>query len=186
MYDINDLKVGTVFEYRQEPYVVVEAQHTKLGRGGAILRVKVKNLISGVTLSTTFKGNDKFSPVTIERKKMQFLYSEDADYFFMDQSTYEQMSLEKNFIGNASSYLLEGEIYQLQSYKGKPISIELPIKMDFKVTEAEKGLKGDTASSVTKPVKIETGLKVNVPLFIKKGDYIRIDTRDGSYVERAK
>jgi elongation factor P len=186
MYDINDLKIGIVFEYEKEPYVVVESQHTKLGRGGAILRAKVKNLITGATLNKTFKSSDKFHPVTIERKKAQFLYSEGSVYFFMDQDNYEQISLDKSFIGNASNYLLEGEIYQLQIFKEKPISIELPIKMNFKVTEAEKGLKGDTASGATKPVRIETGLKVNVPLFIKKGDRIRIDTRDGSYVERVK
>ncbi|MDO8507130.1 MAG: elongation factor P [bacterium] len=186
MYDISDLKVGTVFEYEKEPYVVVESQHTKMGRGGAILRVKIKNLVSGATLGTTFRSSDKFSPVNIERKKAQFLYSEGANYFFMDQTSYEQLSLGSEFVGTANNYLLEGEVYQLQVYDGRPISIDLPIKMEFLVTEAEKGLKGDTASAATKPIKIETGLSVNVPLFIKNGDKIRVDTRDGSYVERAK
>lgn len=186
MYDINDLKIGTVFEYEKEPYVVVESQHTKLGRGGAILRTKIKNIITGATLNKTFKSSDKFNPVNIERKKAQFLYCEGSSFFFMDQHSYEQASLDKSFVGNASNFLLEGEIYQLQYFRGKPINIELPIKMNFLVTEAEKGLKGDTASSATKPVKLETGLKVNVPLFIKKGDKIRVDTRDGSYVERVK
>jgi len=186
MYEISDLKIGTVFEYENEPYVVVESQHTKMGRGGAVLRVKIKNLVSSTTLSTTFRSSDKFAPVNIERKKSQFLYSKGPNYFFMDQESYEQVSLGKGFIGDASKYLLEGESYQLQVYNGNPISIELPIKMEFNVTEAEKGLKGDTASGATKIIKIETGLNVNVPLFIKKGDRIRVDTRDGSYVERAK
>lgn len=186
MYDINDLKIGTVFEYQSEPCVVLESQHTKLGRSGAILRAKIKNLVSGTTLSVTFRSSDKFSPVNIERKKSQFLYSEGPDFYFMDQVSYEQLSLSEEFIGDAKNYLLEGELYQLQIYKGRPISIDLPIKMDFLVAEADKGLKGDTASSATKPVKVETGLSVNVPLFIKKEDRIRIDTRDGSYVERAK
>ncbi|RJO61588.1 elongation factor P [candidate division WS5 bacterium] len=186
MYDISDLKVGTVFEYEKEPYVVVESQHTKLGRGGAILRAKIKNIITGAALNKTFKSSDKFNPVNIERKKAQFLYCEGSSFLFMDQGTFEQMPLDTSFVGDASKYLLEGSVYQLQIYKGNPITIDLPIKMEFRVTEAEKGLKGDTASSATKPVRIETGLKVNVPLFIKKGDRIRVDTRDGSYVERAK
>jgi len=186
MYSINDLKIGTVFEYEREPYVVLESQHTKLGRGGAILRTKIKNLVNGVIVSKNFKGNDKFSPVEIERKKAQFLYSEGTSYFFMDQKSYEQTALDGGFIGDASKYLLEGGTYQLQYYKGNPISIDLPIKMDFLVTEAEKGLKGDTASGATKQIKIETGLTIYVPLFIKKGDRVRVDTRDGSYVERAK
>lgn len=186
MYDINDLKIGTVFEYDKKPYMVIESQHTKMGRGGAILRAKIKNIISGTTISMTFRSSDKFLPVSIERKKAQYLYSEGQSFCFMDQNSYEQLSLGAEFVGNSKKFLLEGEIYQLQIYKGKPISIDLPIKMDFLVSEAEKGLKGDTASSAMKPVKIETGLTVNVPLFIKKGDKIRIDTRDGSYVERTK
>ena len=186
MYDISDLKIGTVFEYKKKPYMVVESQHTKMGRGGAILRAKIKNIISGATLSTTFRSSDKFAPVSIERKKTQFLYCEGQTFFFMDQVSYEQLSLGSEFVGSAKKYLLEGEIYQLQIYNGKPISIDLPLKIDFLVTEAEKGLKGDTASSAVKPVKIETGLTINVPLFVKKGDRIKVDTRDGSYVERAK
>lgn len=186
MYDISDLKIGTVFEYEKEPYVVIESQHTKMGRGGAVLRAKIKNLISGTTLNVGFRSSDKFAPVSIERKKAQFLYSEGNSFFFMDQNSYEQVSLESEFVGSAKNYLLEGEIYQLQVYNARPISIDLPIKMDFLVLEAEKGLKGDTASGATKPVKIETGLTVYVPLFIKKGDKIRVDTRNGSYVERAK
>jgi len=186
MYDISDLKVGTVFEYEGEPYVVVESQHTKMGRGGAVLKTKIKGLTNGVTLNASFRSSDKFNPVNIERKKAQYLYSEGKSFFFMDQNSYEQLSLGAEFIGSAKNFLIEGEVYQLQLYKGNPISIDLPIKMDFTVTEAEKGLKGDTASSATKPVKIETGLSVNVPLFVKKGDRIRVDTRDGSYVERAK
>ncbi len=186
MYGITDLKVGVIFEFEGEPYVVLESQHSKMGRGGAVLKSKIKNLMTGVIISKTFRGGEKFNTVEIERAKAQFLYCEGKEYFFMDQTTYEQMSLDKDFVGEASKYLMEGETYQLQVYKGKPISIDLPIKMNFLVTEAEKGLKGDTASGATKRVKIETGLAVNVPLFIKKGDRIRVDTRDGSYVERAK
>lgn len=186
MYDISDLKVGTVFEYEKEPYLVLESQHSKMGRGGAVLRAKIKNLANGVIVNKTFRSSDKFSPINIERKKAQFLYSEGQSYFFMDQESYEQMSLDKEFLGSAKNYLIEGATYQLQIYKDRAISLDLPVKMTFQVSEAEKGLKGDTASSATKPVKIETGLKVVVPLFIKKGDRIVVDTRNGSYFERAK
>ncbi len=186
MYGITDLKVGTVFEFDSDPYVVLESQHSKMGRGGAVLKSKIKNLANGVIVSKTFRGGEKFNPVNISRKKAQFLYYEGKKYFFMDQENYEQLSLDKDFIGNTSAYLLEGEVYQLQLFEGQAIAIDLPIKMDFLVTEAEKGLKGDTASKTTKPVIIETGLKVNVPLFINQGDRIIVDTRDGSYVERAK
>ncbi len=186
MYGITDLKTGIVFEFEGEPYVVLEYQHSKMGRGGAVLKTKIKNLMTGVIISKTFRGGEKFPPVSIERKKAQFLYRDGDNFNFMDQATYEQVALGGDFIGVASKYLIEGEAYQLQLFEGKAIAIDLPIRMDFTVTEAEKGLKGDSATGATKVVKIETGLKVNVPLFIKKGDRIRIDTRGGSYVERAK
>ena len=186
MYGITDLKVGTVFEFDSDPYVVLESQHSKMGRGGAVLKSKIKNLANGVIVSKTFRGGEKFNPVNISRKKAQFLYYEGKKYFFMDQENYEQLSLKRDFIGNAEKFLIEGETYQLQLFESRILAIDLPVKMDFIVTDAEKGLKGDTASGATKVVKIETGLRVNVPLFIKKGDRIRVDTRNGSYVERAK
>ncbi len=159
---------------------MIESQHSKLGRGGAILRSKIKNLITGSIVEKTFKGGDKFEPVQIERKKAQYLYSEGGEFFFMDQSSFEQFSLDLSVIAGQENYLLEGEIIQIQSYRDHPIALELPIKMDFSVIEAEKGIKGDTATAATKPVKIETGLIVNAPLFIKTGDKIRIDTRTGT------
>ncbi len=186
MYDISDLKVGSVFELEGEPYIILESQHSKMGRAGAVLRTRIKGLVSGVTVSKTFRSSDKFTPVIIERKKFQFLYFEGEDFLFMDLSTYEQVTLGKTFVGSAKNYLQEGESYQLEMFQGKPIAIDLPVKMNFEVIQAEKGLKGDTASKTTKPVTIETGLKVNVPLFISQGDRIVVDTRDGSYVEREK
>lgn len=186
MYSITDLKVGVTFSYDNQPYIVLESQHSKLGRGGAILRSKIKNLLTGVIIDKTFKGNEKLEPVRIERKKAQFLYYQEEKFYFMDEESFEQFSLDSQTVGNQKNFLIEGESLQLQFVDQKAIALDLPIKMDFAVIEAEKGLKGDTATAATKPVTIETGLVVNVPIFVKKGDRIRLDTRTGGYVERAK
>lgn len=186
MYGINDLKTGTTFELEGQPFVVLEYQHSKMGRGGAVLRTKLKNLLTGATVQKTFSGSEKFTEVQIERKKVQYLYEDNGRYYFMDQNDYSQFDLSSEDLGNNVHYLKDGEEVQFQFYGGKPISLDLPVKMDFVVTEASEGLKGDTASAATKVVTIETGLKVNVPLFIKEGDKIRVNTTDGSYVERAK
>ena len=185
MYSINDLKTGTTFEYENTPYTVLDYQHSKMGRGGAVLRTKLKNLITGAVISRTFQGSDKFVEVRIERKKVQYLYQDNGRYFFMNQNDYTQFDLGAEDLGSTVNYLKDGEIAQFQYYKGQPINIDLPVKLVFLVIEAGEGIKGDTVSAATKPVKIETGLSVNVPLFIKQGDKIRVDTRSGAYVERA-
>lgn len=186
MYGINDLKNGTTFELDSQPFVVLDYQHSKQGRSGAVLRTKLKNLITGATVQKTFSGNEKFNEVQIDRKKVQYLYADGGRYYFMNQNDYTQFDLSAEDMGSNVHYLKDGEIVNFQFYGGKPISLELPVKMDFLVTEASEGLKGDTASGSTKVVTLETGLKVNVPLFIKQGDILRINTTDGSYVERAK
>lgn len=186
MYSINDLKTGTTFELDGAPFVVLDYQHSKQGRSGAVLRTKLKNLLTGATVQRTFSGSEKFAEVQIERKKVQYLYEDSGRYYFMDQNDYTQFDLSAEDMGSNVNYLKDGEPVQFQFYGDKPINLELPIKMDFLVTEASEGLKGDTASGSTKVITIETGLKINVPLFIKQGDKIRINTTDGSYVERAK
>jgi len=185
MLTINDLKTGTTFEWETAPYVVLEYQHSKMGRGGAVLRTKIKNLLTGAVIQKTFQGSDKFNEVRIERRKVQYLYQDSGQYYFMDQEDYSQFDMNLSDLGEAVNYLKDGEIVQFQYYEGQPINIDLPIKMVFSVTEASEGIKGDTVSASTKQVKIETGLTVNVPLFVKKGDKIRVDTRSGAYVERA-
>ena len=184
MITINDLKTGTTFEYDGNPFIVLDYQHSKMGRGGAVLRTKLKNLVTGATIQRTFQGSDKFEEIRIERRKVQFLYQDDGRYYFMDQEDYSQFDLSKEDLGNAINYLKDGEVIQFQYYKGQPINTDLPVKMAFKVTQASEGLKGDTVSAATKQVKIETGMTVSVPLFIKQGDKIRIDTRTGQYVDR--
>jgi len=186
MYGINDLKTGTTFELDGQPFTVLDYQHSKQGRSGAVLRTKLKNLLTGATVSKTFSGSDKFNEVHIERKKVQYLYMDAGRYYFMDQNDYSQFDLSAEDLGSNINYLKDGEVVGFQFYAGNPINLDLPVKMDFLVTEASEGLKGDTASGATKTVTLETGLKVNVPLFIKQGDRVRLNTTDGSYVERAK
>lgn len=185
MYGINDLKTGTTFEVDGQPFVVLDYQHSKQGRGGAVMRTKIKNLLTGSILQRTFQGNDKFNEVQIERKNVQFLYEDSGRYYFMDQDDYSQFDMAKEDLGTAVNFLKDGEMVQAQYYEGRAINIELPIKMEFEVIEASEGLRGDTASKTVKTVTLETGYKVNVPLFIKLGDKLRINTTTGEYVERA-
>jgi elongation factor P len=186
MYAISDLKNGTTFEVDGAPFIVLDYQHSKKGRSGAVMRTKIKNLLTGAIVQRTFSGNEKFPEVDIERRKVQYLYRDGNSYNFMDVASYDQFDMTADDLGNNTNYLKDGEVVQFQFYLNKPINLELPVKMDFEVTEASEGLKGDTASGATKMVTLETGLTVYVPLFIKQGDKVRVNTTDGSYVERAK
>lgn len=186
MYGINDLKNGTVFEEGGHPWVVLESQHSKQGRSGAVLRTKLKNLVTGSTVQKTFQGSDKVTPVNLERKKAQYLYKDETSFVFMDETTYEQFNLTSDVVGGNKDYIKEGDTVELQYYKGSPISLNVPIKVPLKVTEAADADKGNTASAATKTIVLETGLSVQAPMFIKEGDIVIVDTRDGNYVERAK
>lgn len=186
MYGITDLKKGTVIELDGDPYRVVEYAQKVMGRGGSIVNVKIKNLIDGRVLDKTFKGSDKIAAAEIERKSVQFLYADGTEVHVMDTTTYEQFVLPKNVVKDVLSFMPEGSQAQLQMHEGKPIGIELPVKVPLKVDEAPDVVKGDTQSTVMKEVKLETGAKAQTPMFIKTGDTIIVDTRDGSYVERAK
>lgn len=182
----NQLKVGSVFDLNGSPHLVLEYSHVKTGRGGATIKVKIKNLEAGTITLKSFNSAEKLETGDIERKKVQFLYGDASVYNFMDNSSYEQFELNKDLIGDFKSYLKEGLELTLLMYKGSPISLELPIKIPFKVIEAEAGIKGDRANPGTKKAVIETGLTIQVPLFIKVGDNVIINTQEGAYVERAK
>lgn len=184
MLSITDLKNGVIFEDNNEPWQILEYQHSKTGRAGAVLRTKIKNLVTGAIINKTIQASEKFPEVTLERKKAQYLY-EDNGYVFMDTSTYNQFILGKDVAQNTLDYIKEGDEIQLAFYNNKPILIDLPIKVKLKVTESAKTNKGNTTGSATKQITLETGLKINVPLFIKQDEIIVVDTRDGSYVERA-
>ena len=184
MLSITDLKVGTKIEYKDEPYEVIKYQHSKIGRGGAVVRTKMKNILNGNVLEENFKDGDKFGEPDLDRKKCLYMYQEGEQYSFMDNETFDQFSLAKNVIGDKGKYLIEDTEVDILYYNDQPTNIELPIKMDLKVVKAPPSIKGNTADGGTKEVEVETGLKVNTPLFVKEGDTIRVDTRDGKYADR--
>lgn len=185
MLGITDLKTGVTIDINGDPHVVLDYQHSKMGRGGAVLRTKLRNLKNGATFDQTFKSSDKFEEATLEKRSCTFLYPEGATYMFMDTNSFEQFGLTKEEIGSKYQYLKEGADVQIMFYEDKPVSVVFPIKMEFEVTHTEPGVKGDTAQGGSKPATIETGAQITVPLFVKIGDVIRINTDEGTYVERA-
>lgn len=185
MLTLTNIKVGKKVVIEGEPFVVLSAQHSQMGRGGAVLKTKLKNLISGNTLNKTFQGADKIEPAEMATQKAQYLYKEDQSHHFMNNETYEQFELSAEVIEENSKYLIEGTDIDILYFNDKAINIELPIKMTFEVVEAPPAIKGNTADGGTKQVKIETGISVNVPLFIKAGDKIKVNTQTGEYSERA-
>ncbi|MEA1909831.1 MAG: elongation factor P [Patescibacteria group bacterium] len=186
MLDITDLKTGVIIELDNAPYEVVRYQHAKLGRGGAIMRTTLKNLLTGTNIEKTFRGDsEKLMPADVNRGKAQYLYKDGGSFTFMDSTTFDQFNIESSVIGTSKNYLKEGMEVNLVYYKGNPISIQLPLKMKFKIIEAEPAVKGNTVNNPTKNATIESGLSLKVPMFIKIGDIILVDTRNGSYLERA-
>lgn len=182
---MNDLKLGSVITLESEPYIIQKTQHVQMGRGGAILRTKLKNLISGNVLEKTFKAGDKFEEADLSRSKANFLYREDENFYFMDNNSFEQFALVKDQVGEISNYVKEDSEVEILNYDGKPVSAHLPSKVELKVTTAPPGVRGNTAQgNVTKPATLETGYTVQVPLFVEVGDTIRVNTETGEYVER--
>ncbi|MAF25975.1 elongation factor P [bacterium] len=184
MLTISDIRKGTIFQENGAPYEVIWTQHVQMGRGGAILRLKVKNLINGGVQEKTIKGNDKLQEADLTHEKVSFLYADDS-YNFMNQETFDQIALGKDIMGDKGNFLTEGTIVKVVKSDGKAISIELPPKVELKVTSTVPGARGDTAQGkVTKPAELETGYEVQVPLFVKEGDMVRVNTETGEYVER--
>ena len=186
MLNLSDIKTGKTLTMNNEPYLVIFHQHSKTGRAGAVLRTKLRNLKTGAVMEKTFQGSDKIEEAEIAKSKAQFLYKEGENYFFMDNATYEQFSLSKSVLGDFTNYLIESTEVTVLAYGATPINIELPVKMDFRVTEAPPAIRGNTADGGTKLVTLETGIQVNTPLFVKQGDIIRLNTDTGEYSERAK
>ena len=184
MIGVTEMRKGTVVEIDGELYRVLEYQHYKPGRGNAIIRTKLRNLRSGATIDRTFTSGDRVQDVRLDHHTVQYLYRDGDTYYFMDLETFEQPGLSAEMLGDVVNYLTEGVTVEMETYEGEPIDIQLPTTVDLKVVEAEPGFAGDTASSATKQVTVETGLTVQVPLFVNEGDVIRVDTRDGSYVTR--
>jgi len=185
MYGITDLKTNVKIELDGEPYTVVDYQHSKMGRGGAVMRTKLRNLRTGATLQKTFQGNDKITPASLSTHQGQYLYADGDSFVFMNTSNYEQFTIASSLLGDSAKFLKEGLEVDLLDFRGKVIAAELPIKVEYEVTDTDPGMKGDTVSGGSKPATLESGGVVTVPLFIQIGDRIRVDTRTGEYLERA-
>ena len=185
MVTAGDFRNGLTFEMDGNVVSVVEFQHVKPGKGAAFVRVKLKNVITGSVVERTFNPSDKYPTAFVERKDMQYLYSDGELYYFMDKETYEQLPINASQLSDNFRFVKENMDCKILSYKGNVFGIAPPNFVELQVTETEPGFKGDTATNVTKPATLETGAKIRVPLFINEGDRIRVDTRTGEYMERA-
>lgn len=185
-FGITDLKKGQLFQLDGVPFRVVEYNQKVMGRGGSIVNVKIKSLLDGKVLDKTFKGNESIEPADVTNKTVQYLYNDGNNYFFMDETTYEQFELPAADLVDKAGYMKEGDAVQAQLFDGRVINIELPKNVPLIVTYAEDVVKGDTTSSVMKEATVETGASVKVPAFVKVGDVISVDTSTGAYRERVK
>lgn len=184
MLSTTDFRKGLKIEVDGVPYAMVDFQHVKPGKGGAFVRTKLRNLISGGVIERTFRAGEKFDKPDLEEKKMQYLYAEGAQFYFMDTETYEQTFLTEDQLGESKNYLQEHITINVLFYQGKPIGVDLPTFVVLTVAKTDPGLRGDTASGGSKPATMETGAVIQVPLFINEGDKLKIDTRTGDYIER--
>ena len=181
-----DFRNGVTFEMDGKVMQVVEFQHVKPGKGAAFVRTKMKNVITGAVTETSFNPTAKFEQAFVDRKEMEYSYNDGDLYYFMDMETYDMLPVNKSVLGDNFKFVKENMSCKIMSYKGSVFGVEPPNFVDLEVTETEPGIKGDTATNVTKPATLETGAEIKVPLFINAGDRIRIDTRTGEYMERCK
>ena len=186
MISAGEFRKGVTFEMNGEPHVVVDFQHVKPGKGAAFVRTKYKNILTGATREEAFNPNDKFPKAHIETKQMQYLYNDGELYYFMAQETYDQIPLTYDLVEDAIKYIRENDTATVKFYKDNAFTVEAPNFVDLEVTETEPGVKGDTATNVTKAATVETGAVIQVPIFINEGEKIQIDTRTGDYLGRSK
>ncbi len=186
MLSAGDFRKGITFQIDGEPYVVLDFQHVKPGKGSAFVRTKYKDIKTGAIREDAFNPNDKFENALIETKKMQYLYNDGELYYFMDGETYEQVPISYDMVEDAIRYLRENDEATIKFYQDEPFLVEAPNFVDLRVVETEPGVKGDTATNVTKEATVETGAVVHVPIFIEEGETIQIDTRSGEYLGRSK
>jgi elongation factor P len=185
MIDVNALRKGVTFTMDDELFKVIAYQHHKPGRGKAVIRTKLRNLRSGATIDRNFTSGDRVQDIRLDHQTVQYLYSDEDFYYFMDVETYDQFPLPEATLEEAKPFLVENMEIELSSYEGEPLDVDLPITVDLEVVDAPPGHAGDTAQGATKEVTLATGFKIQVPLFVDEGDVLRIDTRDGRYVTRA-
>ena len=184
MISAGDFRNGITIEYDNNIYQIIEFQHVKPGKGAAFVRTKLKNVINGGVVEKTFRPTEKCPQARIDGKDMQYLYSDGDLYNFMDTETYDQIALNQDTVGDALKFVKENEMCKVCSHNGKVFSVEPPLFVELEITETEPGFKGDTATGASKPAVVETGATVNVPLFVDRGDKIKIDTRTGEYLSR--
>jgi elongation factor P len=182
--DTSQFKNGLKIELDGQPFTITYFQHVKPGKGGAFVRTKLKNLLNGKVVDRTFRSGEKSQEADIAENQMQYLYKEGEDFVFMDTTSYEQLPIRGDVLGNSVLYLLENLNVDVLFWKGKPVNIQLPNYIEARVIKSDPGVKGDTSSGATKPATIEPGATLNVPLFIEEGEMIRVDTRTGEYSER--
>lgn len=186
MYSTAEFKKGLKIELEGKPFIIVDFQHVKPGKGGAFVRTKLKNMINGRVVEQTFRSGEKVERPDLEEKDMQYLYREGDNFVFMDNANYEQVYVSEDQVGEQAQFLQENINVKLLYFNKEPLGLELPNFVELKVTGTEPGFKGDTATGGNKPATLETGAVIQVPLFIAEGDRIRVDTRTGSYMERVK
>lgn len=186
MYSPTDLKKGTVIQIDGQPYKILDYNQKVMGRGGSIVNVRVKNLVTGAVIPKTYKGQEKIERGEVRSKTAQYLYTDSSGYHFMDPESFEQFQLAADEMEDVKDYLLEGMAVSLQFFGEQVINVELPTSLPYEVTYTENAVKGDTSSSIQKDATLETGKVIKVPAFIKTGDIVKVDTRDGSYIERQK
>ena len=185
MVSAGDFRNGVTFEMDGNVYQIIEFQHVKPGKGAAFVRAKIRNVIAGSVIERTFNPNEKYPTAFVERKDMEFSYSDEGLYYFMDPESYEMIPVGKDDLGDAFKFVKENMTCKILSYKGKVFGVEPPTFVELEITQTDPGFAGNTATNATKPATLETGAEIRVPLFINEGDKIRIDTRTGEYMERA-
>jgi elongation factor P len=185
LIETNDFRVGTAFEMEGRLLTIVNVEHIKLARSGAVIKAKLRNIRDGAIFEQSFRSGDKFKAVRIEKSEATYLYGDGDLFHFMDSQTYDQIPLNRSQVEDLLPFLKEGNPVDLLRYESEVIGVELPIALELEVTQTEQGVRGDTVSGVTKPATLETGTTVQVPLFVNQGDRIKVDTRTGSYIERA-
>lgn len=186
MISTNDMRPGMTLDLDGDLFTIVEYGHHKPGKGGAMVRTKLKNVKDGAVVDRTFRADEKVELAHLDKRAMQYLYSSDADFVFMDTDSYEQIHVNGDFVGGSASYLKEGLVIQIPMYRGSPIGLELPAAVELRVSQTDPGVQGDRSSAGTKPATLETGAVVQVPLFVNSGEIVRVDTRTGNYITRVK
>ncbi len=186
MISTGEFRKGAKIEFKNAPYEIIDFQHVKMGRGGAIVRTKLKNLKTGSIIEESFKGGEKLENPDLEEKSMQYLYKQDDMYYFMDTENYEQFPITLGQLGDAMKFLKENMVVKVLYYKGLPITVELPMFVELIIAKTDPGIRGDTASGGSKPAILETGTTVKVPFHLNEGDIIKVDTRTSEYIERVK